>query len=330
MKRWAEIAVLVVAVILGLTVPDLSSAGQQRITVGGGTIGGSLYIVTTGVAKVISAYVPGVTASAQASDINANIGHVQKGDMEIGATQPVGLRWAWDGAKYMKHFGQTRNVRLFLPGPTSAVYFLVLPGSPIKTLADVKDKTISMGGALSSSELIEELLKQYGLQLDRDYKGKRMGHQAAVDALKDNMLDLAAPIGAIPSPAAQDAMTTKKARLIPVEREKLGGLGKDNPYWFPLTIPKGSLPGLDHDVLTVGLFDVFIVHKDFSEDLVYRMAKALVEHADDVEKVHPGGDCLRLENIKRMVDQRQFQAGEVPFHPGVVRYLAERGINLKK
>lgn len=326
MRRRSIYTFMWAVLIIGLAWPGLSVAGQQRITISGGTIGGSLYVITTGMAKVISARIPGIDASAQAGDINANIGLVQKGDVEIGATQPQGMRWAWDGAKYMKHFGQTRNVRLFLPGATWAVYFLVLPNSPIQRLSDVKGKTISMGGALSSSEVIEELLKQYGLELDRDYKGKRMGHQSAVDALKDNTLDMAIPFGAVPSPAAMDVMTTKKARLIPVEPEKLSQLAKDSPYWFPLTIPKGALPNMDKDVLTLGGFDIFVVHKDLPEDMVYRMAKALIENAAEVEKVHPGASCFRIEAVKEMIQAKRFQAGETPFHPGVLRYLAERGV----
>lgn len=326
MKRQAAGMLVVWALVIGLAWPDAGLAAERRITIGGGTIGGSLYIVTTGMAKVITAYVPGVAASAQSSDVNANIGHVNKGDMEIGGTQPQGLRWSWDAAKYMKHFGQTRNIRLFLPGPIWATYFLVLPNSPITRIADIKGKTISMGGAISSSEVIEELLKRYGLELDRDYKGKRMGHQAAVDALKDGTLDLAIPFGAIPSPAAMDVMTTKKARLLDVDRDKIQDLGKDSPYWFPLTIPKGALPNQERDVLTLGGFDIFIVHKDFPEDLVYRMAKALIEHADEVEKVHPGGDAFRIEKVKEMLEAKRFRVGEVPLHPGVARYLTERGI----
>ena len=326
MKRMRMVIVALVAIGMLVSLPVSSGAGEKRISIAGGTIGGSLYIITTGMAKVISAHVPGVSAAGQASDVNANIGHVNKGDIEMGGTQPVGLRWAWDGAKYMKHFGQTRNVRLFLPGPTSAVYFLVLPNSPIKSLADIKGKTISMGGALSSSELIEELLKQYGLELGKDYTGKRMGHQAGVDALKDGTLDLASPIGAIPSPAAMDAMTTKKARLIEVDADRMAKLTKDNPYWFPITIPKGALPNMDRDVRTIALFDLFIVHKDLPEDLVYKMAKTLVERVDEVEKVHPGARCFRIENIKEMMAKNQFQAGDVPLHPGVARYFAERGL----
>jgi TRAP transporter TAXI family solute receptor len=309
-----------------LSLAPAADAGERRITIAGATIGGSLYIITTGMAKVISQYVPGVTATAQTGDVNANIGSVQKGDVEIGGTQPQGMRWSWDGAKYMKHFGQTRNVRLFLPSANWAVHFLVLPDSPVKQIADIKGKTISMGGALSSSEVIEELLKLYGLELDRDYKGKRMGHQAAVDALKDRTLDVAVPFGAVPAPAAMDAMTTKKARLIPVEVEKLRELGKDSPYWFPLTIKKGALPNMENDVVTLGGFDIFVIHKDLPEDLVYQMAKALIEHADEVEKVHPGGSCFRFEYVKEMIENKRFVAGGTPYHPGVLRYLAERGL----
>jgi TRAP-type uncharacterized transport system substrate-binding protein len=108
--------------------------------------------------------------------------------------------------------------------------------------------------------------------------------------------------------------------------EKLNDLAKDSPYWFPLTVKKDALPNMEKDVVTLGGFDIFVVHKDLPEDLVYNMAKALIENVAEVEKVHPAGSCFRLEYIREMLQAKRFQAGATPYHPGVLRYLAERGV----
>ncbi len=69
----------------------------------------------------------------------------------------------------------------------------------------------------------------------------------------------------------------------------------------------------------LGLF----CREDFSEDLVYRMLKALYEHPEDRDAIHPYAQQWNPENIFRGAD---YATQYIPFHPGVVKYLRQKGL----
>lgn len=300
------------------------AAKQQYLKVGGGTVGGSAYILASGIAKLVEKYIPGVSATAEPSSVVANIPYVNNKEMDLAFGQLQAIQAAYKGEKYMAKFGKCEDVRGLIPGPISPTYWVVLPNSPIKSISDVKGKTISMGGVESSAEAIEELLKLYGLELGKDYQGKSMGHAAAIEALKDGNLDLAIPFGAIPSPAAMDAVVTKNARILPIDMDKLNELVGMYPFFAPIIIPGGVFPGHPNDIPTVTVSDGLIAHKDMDEELAYNIVKVLIENVEEFIEIHPGAADYRLEVVAEAIKTKKFM--DVPLHPGAERYYKEKGI----
>jgi TRAP transporter TAXI family solute receptor len=312
------------ASLLVVTVGTPTFAAKKYLKVGGGTVGGSAYILASGIAKLIEKYIPDVSATAEPSSVVANVPYVNNKEMDIAFSQLQAIQWGYKGEKYMAKFGKCSNVRGLIPGPISPTYWIVLPNSPIKSLYDIKGKTISMGGVEASAEAIEELLKLYGLQLGKDYQGKSMGHAAAVEALKDGNLDLAIPFGAIPSPAAMEAVVTKNAKILPIEMSKLQELASKYPFFAPIIIPGGTFPGHPNDIPTLTVSDGLIVHKDMDEGLAYNITKVLIEHVDELIEIHPGAAEYKWEVVSEAIKAKKFM--DVPLHPGAERYYRERGI----
>jgi hypothetical protein len=53
-------------------------------------------------------------------------------------------------------------------------------------------------------------------------------------------------------------------------------------------------------------------------DDVYKWTKAIIDHKDEIQKVHPQGREMRL------VTKKELEISPVPIHPGVIKYAKEK------
>ena len=60
-----------------------------------------------------------------------------------------------------------------------------------------------------------------------------------------------------------------------------------------------------------------------SDDLVYRLIKIFYEYQKEKEGIHPQAKQWSLQNTFRTMD---YVGKYMSFHPGVVRYLKEKGV----
>jgi hypothetical protein len=98
-----------------------------------------------------------------------------------------------------------------------------------------------------------------------------------------------------------------------------------NAKWGALyskgAIPAGTYPGQDKDNSNADVWNILVVHESMPEDVAYRITKVIFENTAEWATVHAEAKSLSLAN--------QLQANSpVPFHPGSVKYLAERGVKL--
>jgi uncharacterized protein len=100
--------------------------------------------------------------------------------------------------------------------------------------------------------------------------------------------------------------------------EQIAGIRKQLPEITPSTIAAGTYRSLTKDYPTIGLYNFAVAHKDLSEDLVYRIVKAVFDNHADLVKAHPLGKETVPENIERNT--------LLPLHPGALRYYREKGI----
>ncbi|MFL6712857.1 MAG: TAXI family TRAP transporter solute-binding subunit, partial [Sulfurifustis sp.] len=97
--------------------------------------------------------------------------------------------------------------------------------------------------------------------------------------------------------------------------------------WGPLyvkgTIPAKSYPGQDRDVAEADVYNIFAVNEKMDEKLAYEITKALFEKKADLVAVHQEAKNLDLA--------AQYDGGSpIPFHPGAMKYFAEKGLKPKK
>lgn len=93
---------------------------------------------------------------------------------------------------------------------------------------------------------------------------------------------------------------------------------KAYPAMAAYTIPSGLYAGHDYEQKTVALWNFAIAHKDMPDSMIYEIVKLVLENNARMTQIHSAAKDTLLENW----DKNTF----MPYHPGAVKYLEEKGI----
>jgi TRAP transporter TAXI family solute receptor len=309
---------LTTALIGTALMPGHASAEDVRLTINGGQTKGAFNRVASGLAAFATKNVSGVNASAKASAGSLdNTRQVDARKTDMGLVFASDL---YDGVKGIGSFKKAAsNVRYvtFLFG--SVGHFVVPADGPIKTLNDIKGKTISMGGPGSGSakNLIKLLkhVKLWGTFKDV-YGGKRSSDQLVNGKVAAYNWHPGIGSGFIRGTASKI-----KIRFVDLDAPaKASGFYKEFPYFESVKIPASVYPNVDNDTMTIGTGTLMIAHKDVSEDVVYRFLKGIYS-AEGIKYLTAayGG------RAKQMTVANGNKNLVAPLHPGAAKFWKEMG-----
>lgn len=294
---------------------------KQRLSVATGGTGGVWYPYGGGVAKVISAHVRSIEATAEVTAASVdNLKLLRNGSADIAFTMADALDDARRGRGAFRTFGRVRANALAVLY-TNYTHVLTLADRGIDGIADLKGRAVSTGAPGSGTEAVAfRILEAAGLDPDRDIRRQGLGVGPSADALKDGKIDAFFWNGGVPTGAVLDLASTpgRTVRILPsdhvlpaMQREYGASL------YYRVSIPKTAYPGLDADVPVVGVSNLLVVDERMSEQLAYEITRALFEHRDELVAIHPEARSLTLASA--------VAGSPVPFHPGAIRFYRERG-----
>ncbi len=122
-----------------------------------------------------------------------------------------------------------------------------------------------------------------------------------------------------PAAAIKEATTTCDATLVSVSGPEVDKLVADNPFYRVATIPGGMYKGTDTDTTTFGVGATFVTSAAISDDVVYVVAKSVMENLDDFRNLHPAFKNL---DANQMVNDGL----SAPLHPGAMKAYKELGL----
>jgi TRAP transporter TAXI family solute receptor len=316
-------AMFVLAVLLCvLAIAQVPAAAQapakRHVTVLTYGSGGSNYVQAGGVVKVGEKYLANTTVTVQPT--GGDLEMVRLLDQRKGDFAFVMLNsalYAYTGkAPYDRKYDWAR---MFLVGQNATVHLVVPAKSTVKSVVDLKGKKVAIGPAGSSlaALMVPTILKASGLSL-QDIKGQFLSVSETAQGLKDDTLDAGFFYLILPAPAVTDLTTSNAMKFIPLEEKVRQQIKKDSPMFDLDVIAKGTYRGQDVDVPTVGLACAIMTHKDVPNDTIYDLAKALDVHMADWKEIHPGSAYY--------TPQKTAQYLVIPAHPGMEKYLKEKGL----
>jgi TRAP transporter TAXI family solute receptor len=310
------IAVLTGAVALGVQAENLSIAT-------GGT-GGVYYPLGGGMAAVLSKYVPNMQATAEVTGGSvANLQLIGTGKPYLALTMADATLDAYKGQD--KFTGKPVPVRTLMILYPNRMHVVTIEGTGIAKMADLKGKRVSTGSGGSATEVMAfRVIEAAGLDKDRDMKRERLGVAESVAALKDRKIDAFFWVGGLPTAAVTDLANSPgvkikmidHADLVPAMNKKYGNL------YVKDTIGKDVYKGMDRDNPQATVMNLLVAHEKMDDKTAYDIVKTIFDKRDEIIRVHKEAENFKLENQKP-------DASPIPWHPGAVKYLAEKGVKIK-
>ncbi|OGP80565.1 MAG: hypothetical protein A2Z08_11445 [Deltaproteobacteria bacterium RBG_16_54_11] len=189
-------------------------------------------------------------------------------------------------------------------------------------MPDLRGRKVTVGspgsGTLMASRVI--LTDVCGIPFDA-FKSAHLSFTESTNALKDGTIDVGMVSVGHPVPSLLNLARQIHFRLIPYSDEEMNALIAKNPDLMKVVIPRGTYQGIDTDTLTRGSVICLFCRQDLNEELVYKTMKALFEHPEEKDMIHPQAKQWNLNNVFRGAD---YIVKYILFHPGAVKYLKEK------
>ena len=281
----------------------------------GGTTG-TYYAFGGVVSQVLSSKIDNLNFDVQSTGASkANIYLVADKEADIAIVQNDVMYYAHKGIDLFD--GEVVEGFSAMAGCYAEVVQIVSKGD-INSIADLKGKRVSVGDIGSGCEFnARQILEAYGMTFD-DIEVNNLSFGDSATALKDDKIDAFFCVAGAPTTAIVELATTNEIKLLEVDDEHAAKLIEKYPFYTKYDVPGGSYKGIDSDVQTVAVVATFIVSDDLSEDLVYKMTKALFENSDEIANAHPKGAELDPEYSVSGIS--------IPIHPGALKYYKEIGV----
>ena len=300
------------------------AAFAQNISIATGGTGGVYYPMGGGLAAVLSKYVPGMQATAEVTGGSVdNLKLIASGKPYVGFSMSDAAQDAYKGEdKFKGHKVPVKTLAVLYP---NRMHVVSIDGKGIGKFADLKCKRVSTGSPGSATEVMAfRLIEAAGMDKDRDMKRERLGVAESVNALKDGKIDAFFWVGGLPTAAVTDLANTPgtkirmidHAELVAAMNKKYGNLYVED------SIPKAVYKGMDADNKQATVMNILVAHEGMDEKTAYNIVKTIFEKKSELVAVHKEAENFKLENQKA-------GATPIPFHPGAVKYFAERGVKVE-
>jgi len=287
--------------------------GTVRIGIATATTGGTFFPLGTGMAAVISEFSDNVKANAESTGGSVdNAKLVGRGDTELGLMMTdVAYNAAHGEGVFERAYPDLRGIMM---GYGQMIHIVVKANSNIYSVEDLRGKRVSIGpigsGTANLSEALFEAAGIWG-----DFTAAYLTHDEETLALGDGRIDAATYVIGLPAAAVTEFVASHPARFIPVTDELIAKVQETRPFFVSMPIPAGSYPGQNEAIPSVGVKVVLATNANVSDEVVYQVTKALLEHTDRLVDYHPTGADFNFENA--------LSGMPIEVHEGALRYYLE-------
>jgi uncharacterized protein len=309
------------SLLVGLTLA--LGAQAQNISIATGGTGGVYYPMGGGMAAVLSKHVPGMQATAEVTGGSVdNLKLIASGKPYIGFSMTDAGQDAYRGEDKFK--GNKVPLKTLVVLYPNRMHVVSVEGRGIAKFADLKGKRVSTGSPGSATEVMAfRLLEAEGLDKDKDVKRERLGVAESVNAIKDGKIDAFFWVGGLPTAGVTDLANTPGTKLKMIDHaDAVAAMNKKyGNLYVEDVIPKDVYRGMDSDNKQATVMNILVAHESMDDKTAYNIVKTIFDRRDDLIAVHKESANIKLENQKT-------SATPIPFHPGAMKYFAEKGIKL--
>lgn len=295
---------------------------DQFLSIATGGTGGTYFPLGGAMASIFNSNVPGVTANAESTGASvANIDLVSQGESELAFIQNDITYYAYTGTEmFADRPAAIENIRGMAVLYPEIIQIVAAADSGISSVEDLAGKNVAIGAPGSGTEAnARQILEIHGLSYDDLGKADFLSFAEAADQLKNKQIDAAFVTSGIPTAAITEVATTSDIMIVPFDSAKIAELASAYPFYVEVTIPGGTYPGNDGDIVTTAVQAMLVVPEDLPEGLVYNMTRAMFENQQVIIDTHDRGNDITLDTA--------LSGMPIELHPGAARYYEEMGVN---
>src|ERR1700720_2916880 len=311
----SKVIAAAIAAVAVLGVP--ATRAQAFINVLTGGTSGVYYPLGVAIGKIFSDKIPNVKTQVQATKASVeNLILLEQGRGEIAFTLGDSVKAAWDGdeqAGFKTKLTKLRTIGAIYP---NYIQIVATAESGIKTLADLKGKSLPVGAPKSGTELNSRaILTAAGLSYKDLGKVEYLPFAESVDLMKNGQLAATLQSAGLGVASLKDLGTSTEITVVPVPKQVVDKIG---PPFVSVMIPANTYAGQDKDVPTAAVANYLVTSSAVSDDLAYQMTKLIYESLPELANAHAAGKEINLETAAA--------GSPVPLHPGAIRYYKEKGL----
>lgn len=315
MRKFKALSILLVCILI-FSVFTVGCKKEERLAIATGGTSGVYFPLGGAFANIITEKVSGVTANAESTGASIeNVNLLNTGEVDFAMIQNDISYYAFHGVEMFDEREPMSNLRAIASIYPETVQIVANSGANIKSVADLKGKRVAVGAPGSGTEAnARQILAAFGLTYD-DIQADYLSFGEAADNIKDGHVQAAFVTAGTPTAAITDLSTTHNINLVPVPSNIADKLIADYPFYDKVTIPAGTYRNQNEDIQTVAVMAMLTVRAGLSEDVVYRITKALFENLDVLAAAHSRGADVSLDTAKDGIS--------LEIHPGAQKYYNE-------
>lgn len=321
-RKPATLAAAAVTAVALAVAPAADAQRTERLAFSGGPDGGTFQYFSNGIATRLSRAMDGVDVSNMASAGSVeNLRRVNSRDADFGIVYSGDLYLGMNG-QLTNDTRRYRNVHAVAYMFGAPAHLLVLDNSGINNPQDLAGKRVAVGpagsGAAASAQRYFE-----GLGLWDKIRPQYIGYNQGASALGDRQIDALWVFAGFPNASVIQAASSNRVRLLQTyEAAKAGSLFKYHPYYAQVTIPAGTYPGVDYDVVTIQDSALWVAGRHLSDDNMYK-AVGLIYSEEGLSFMRSVSGAARAMSVEGAL------TGIVtPVHAGAKKYWEEKGLTL--
>ncbi|TPN34635.1 TAXI family TRAP transporter solute-binding subunit [Mesorhizobium sp. B2-3-3] len=304
-------------VALSLGVGICGARADEFINVLTGGTSGVYYPLGVALSEIYGKTIPGVRTQVQATKASVeNLNLLEQGKGEIAFALGDSVKAAAEGdadAGFPQKLGKLRAIAAIYP---NYVQIVASQESGIKSFADLKGKSLSVGAPKSGTELnARAIFGALGMSYSDLSRTEYLPFGESVELIKNRQLDATLQSAGLGVASIKDLASSLPITVVAVPAEVAQKLGA--PFQAA-TIPAGTYQGQKEDIPTLAITNILVTRSDLSDEEAYQMTKQLFEHLDQMVAAHNAAKSIKLEDAIKGLP--------IPLHPGAARYYKEKGM----
>jgi TRAP transporter TAXI family solute receptor len=295
----------------------VSAKAQEFINVLTGGTSGVYYPLGVALSEIYGAGIEGARTQVQATKASVeNLNLLQQGKGEIAFSLGDSVQEAVKGNKeagFPAPLDKLRGIAAIYP---NYIQIVASQESGIKSLADLKGKSLSVGAPASGTELnARAIFAAAAMKYEDLGKVEYLPFAESVELIKNRQLDATLQSAGLGVASIRDLATSLPINVVAVPKAEVDKIGA--PY-LSVVIPAGTYEGQTADVETAAVGNFLITHDGISDETAYQMTKLLFENLDKLSAAHAAA--------KAIDPAKALDGMPVPLHPGAERYYKEKGL----